>query len=420
MNSARRTASPAPAVPQIGSLPTLAVILSAVGVALAALVLLIHHRQAASQGAYTSFCDISAKVSCDVVLDSSYATLLGIPIAGWGLLSYLVSGAIALALAGARGDARLRVAATLAGVTGAMLGVALYFFAVAAFAIGVACPLCLSLDAVHVALFATALAIVRALRPVAPVGWPSSRLVLSWVGATLAGIAALAALQWPRGSVSGEITVEEIRERDPRFYAFYVSQPVVEAPPIEGGHAEGSDDSAVTVVEFTDYECPYCARAYADLKKALAAGESGVRVVFRNFPLSSDCNPQLQAQVHAHACQAAVASRCAGAQGKFADYQALLFQHQDALDAPSLAGYAARLGLDQGEFERCLASPAAAAAVAEDVAAGAAAGVTSTPTFFINGRRIAGGFQRPEQYRFALAIERDLLAHEAKPQGTTP
>lgn len=420
MAPARRTASLAPAAPRIGSLPTLAVILSALGVALGALTLFIHHQMAASQGAYTSFCDVSARLSCDVVLGSSYSSLLGVPVAAWGTLSYLVSGAMALALAGTRGDARLRVALTLAATTGAMLAVSLYFLAIAGFAIGVACPLCLSLDAVAVALFATAIAIVRALKPAAPSGWPSPRVVVSGVAATLLGVIALAVLQWPRDAGSGEITIDEIRERDPRFYAFYISQPIVDPAPSEGGFAQGAADAPVTVVEFSDFECPYCARAYADFHRALASGGPGIKVVFRNFPLNSDCNPQVRAQVHTRACQAAVAAECAGAQGRFPEYQALLFQHQDALDTPSLVGYAARLGLDQVEFERCLASPAAAAAVAEDVAAGGAAGVASTPTFFINGRRISGGFQRPEQYRFALAIERDLQMRSAAQQAQKP
>src|SRR5581483_1528412 len=406
MTTARRTASLAPAAPRIGSLPTLAVILSVVGAALGALVLFIHHRMAASQGAYTSFCDISERMSCDVVLGSSYATLLGVPVAGWGMLAFLAAGAIALALAGTRGDARLRVAMMLAGVSAAILAVAIYFFAVSSFAIGVACPLCLSLDAVAISLFATSVAIVRALRPTAPAGWPSTRVLLGFGGAIAAGVVAIAAIQRPQAAESGDVSVADVRERDPRFYAFYVSQPVVENVTAEGGYPIGPADAPVTVVEFTDFECPYCARAYQDLKRALGSDHSAARVVVRNFPLNSDCNPQIQTHVHSRACQAAVAGECAGAQGKFREYQNILFEHQDALDTPSLIGYAARLGLDQTEFERCLSSPAAAAAVAEDVAAGAAFGVTSTPTFFINGRRISGGFQRPEHYQYAVAIER--------------
>src|SRR5215471_11946592 len=198
MASASRTSTPAPAALSLGTLPTVAAILSAVGLALGGVVLFIHHRLAASQGAYISFCDISAKLSCDVVLGSSYANVLGIPVAAWGTASYLVAGAMALALPGTRGDARLRVAATLAGFTGAMLGVSVYFFLVSAFLIGVACPMCLSLDAVNLALFIAAVAIVRALRPAAPSGWPSPRIFVLYGVLTLAAIGGLAVIQAPR------------------------------------------------------------------------------------------------------------------------------------------------------------------------------------------------------------------------------
>ena len=155
-----------------------------------------------------------------------------------------------------------------------------------------------------------------------------------------------------------------------------------------------------------------------DLKTALADAPD-VRVVVRNFPLNAKCNPQLQAEVHANACLAAIAGTCAGAQGRFKEFQGLLFENQSSLDRASLSGFAGRAGLDTAEFARCLDSPAASAAVAADVAAGAAAGVTSTPTFFINGRRIPGGFQGVEQYRYALAIERELAAASA-PKAAKP
>lgn len=402
------------------SLPALAFILAVLGAALCATALVIHHRMAESQWAYTSFCDISEHFSCDAVLGSSYAIVLGLPVAGWAMLSYLGASAVVLALAGTRGDARLRVAATLLALTGAMLAVSLYFFAIASFVIGVICPICLSLDAVTIALFTTALLIVRSLRPIAPRGWPASRSVFAASSVTLIAIVALAVLQWPRAPSSLAMSVEQVREEDPRFYAWYISQPLSDPGKIEGRHAEGDASAPITLVEFSDFECPHCGRAYADLSRALEKGAQDVRLVYRHFPLNSDCNPQVQTRVHTRACQAAVAAECAGAQGKFWPYQRLLFEHQDALDSPSLLGYAARLSLDQAEFERCLSSPAAAAAVAEDVAAGAAAGVVSTPTFFINGRRISGSMRGAEHYLYALAIERARLAQSAAKESAKP
>lgn len=378
------------------------------------MVLYIHHQLSAGQGGYTSFCDLSQRLSCDVVLASSYATALGIPVAGWALAAYLATAALALSIAKARGEARLRAAATLAAFTTAMLVVSIYFFVISTFVIGVACPLCLSLDAVNLALFGVALAIVRMLRVAAPPGWTPARFWVPTAAAIVLAVFGLAVLQMPSSDASADaLSVEQIRDKDPRFYAWYISQPVVD---LKIDEKETASLDEITLVEFSDFECPACARAYTELSRLLASGQVPVKLVHRNYPLSSDCNPQVSQQGHAHACQAAVAYECAAAQGKAKEYSATLFQNQSALDPPSLVGYAARLGLDQREFERCLASPAAAAKVAADVAAGAAAGVESTPTFFINGRRVPGSL-RPEHFQYALAIER---ARGAAPAGVAP
>jgi len=414
MSTARRSTAAPSAAPEIGFLPTVAIILAALGAALSAVVLYIHHQLSAGQGGYTSFCDVSERLSCDVVLASSYASVLGIPVAGWALGAYVVTAALAFSLAKARSEARLRAAATLVAFTTAMLVVSAYFFVISSLVIGVACPLCLSLDAVNLALFGVALALARMLHVAAPPGWSPVRFWLPTGAAIAAAVVALAVLQAPPSTATVDaLSVEEIREKDPRFYAWYISQPVVD---LKLDAKEAAPPDQITLVEFSDFECPACARAFTDLSRLLASGQVPVKLVHRNFPLSSDCNPQVTQQGHAHACQAAVAYECAAAQGKSQEYYRTLFQNQSSLDEPSLVGYAARLGLDQGEFERCLASPAAAAKVAADVAAGAAAGVESTPTFFINGRRVPGSL-RPEHFSYALAIER---AKRDTTTGTAP
>src|SRR4051812_44875799 len=144
MSTARRSPAASSAAPEIGSLPTVAIILSALGAALCAVVLYIHHQLSTGQGAYTSFCDLSQHLSCDVVLASSYATLLGIPVGGWALAAYVIAAGLAFSLRTARGEARVRGAATLVAFTAAMVVISLYFFAISSFVIGVACPLCLT------------------------------------------------------------------------------------------------------------------------------------------------------------------------------------------------------------------------------------------------------------------------------------
>src|SRR5262245_10690485 len=163
MSTVRRSPAAPKAAPDIGFLPTLAIILAALGAALSAVVLYIHHQLSSGQGGYTSFCDVSAHLSCDVVLASSYAKVLGVPVGGWALAAYLATGALAFSLRNARSEVRARAAVTLTAFTAAMLVVSLYFLAISTFVLGVACPMCLSLDAVNLGLFGVALAIGRAL-----------------------------------------------------------------------------------------------------------------------------------------------------------------------------------------------------------------------------------------------------------------
>lgn len=151
---------------------------------------------------------------------------------------------------------------------------------------------------------------------------------------------------------------------------------------VEGRPYKGPEDAPVTLVEFTDYQCPACRRhferAYPDL---LSQFGDRVKYVSRNFPL---------AHVHPHALKAAEAAECAYEQGRFWEYHDHLLQNQVALDVPSLKRYAGELGLDEGRFEECIDSGRKAAVVMRDFEQGRSYGVPATPTFFINGRMLVG------------------------------
>lgn len=146
--------------------------------------------------------------------------------------------------------------------------------------------------------------------------------------------------------------------------------------------ARGPDDAKVTIVEFSDFQCPFC-KKYVDETLPLVAStySSKVRYVFRDFPID---------QLHPQATQAAEAAACAADQGKFWEYHDVLFQNQGALDVASLKGYAGKLGLDQATFDACVDSKKHAEEVQADFSDGRANDVTGTPTFFINGRKVVG------------------------------
>ena len=143
-------------------------------------------------------------------------------------------------------------------------------------------------------------------------------------------------------------------------------------------HAQGPADAPVTLVEYGDYECPHCGRAYPIVKEVQRRLGSKLRFVFRNFPLSES---------HPHAQHAAEAAEGSAAKGRFWEMHDTLYEHQQALDDTHLVRYAAQLGLDAKAFERELHAHAHKARVREDFMSGVRSGVNGTPTFFINGVR---------------------------------
>lgn len=151
--------------------------------------------------------------------------------------------------------------------------------------------------------------------------------------------------------------------------------------PVEAvGPARGPADAPVTIVSFADYECPYCARAAESLEAAAAQFPGKVRVVFRDFPL----------EFHANAVPAAIAARCAGAQGKYYAMHDKLFADQKSLDPATFKGYAEALGLDGAKFDACFSDPKHLAGISADQQAGKALGVEGTPAFFVNGIPLSG------------------------------
>jgi len=154
---------------------------------------------------------------------------------------------------------------------------------------------------------------------------------------------------------------------------------VLTMPVAEGrDHVQGPADAPATLVQYGDYECPYCGAAYPIIKEVQARMGERLRFVFRNFPISTS---------HPHAEQAAESAEAAAAQGRFWDMHDLLYENQRHLRDDDLHAYAEQLGLDVEVFDRELAEHVNAARVHEDFLSGVRSGVNGTPTFYINGVR---------------------------------
>jgi protein-disulfide isomerase len=157
-----------------------------------------------------------------------------------------------------------------------------------------------------------------------------------------------------------------------------LNQPVAH---VELGNAQrlGSDKAPVQVIEFADYECPYCQKVNEDLKRLREQFRDQVSVAYKDFPLP----------MHPLAARAAEAARCAGAQGKFWEYHDDLFEHK-RLQMTELKAEARTLKLDTARFDQCLDSGEQTAAVKKDAAEGQRLGLLGTPSFFINGHFMSG------------------------------
>ncbi len=169
------------------------------------------------------------------------------------------------------------------------------------------------------------------------------------------------------------------------------------------GPARGPADAPVTIVEFSDFQCPYCVRAEPTVKDVVAAYPGKIRLVYRDYPLPG----------HSLAPKAAEAAHCAGDQGKYWEMHDRLFAAQGKLEVESLKGYDKEVGLDTARFDKCLDSGEKAAEVAFHKKAGEDAGVNGTPAFFINGRLISGA-QPAEAFKQIIDAELASGAQSAK------
>lgn len=154
-------------------------------------------------------------------------------------------------------------------------------------------------------------------------------------------------------------------------------------PVSDRDHSQGPADALVTLVEYGDYECPYCGMAYPIVKALQERLGDRLRFVFRNFPITT---------AHPHAEHAAETAEAAGAQDRFWEMHDYLYEHQRALEDQDLAAYAEAIGLDAEQFDREMVGQAHVERVRADFMSGVRSGVNGTPSFFINGRRHNGSY----------------------------
>lgn len=341
-------------------------LLALAGVALATELTLLHAR--AHAGGASSFCAISERVNCDKVALSAWSSLLGVPLAAWGALAYLVIAALAASglrrRAGAGWPAGLLLVAS-----GFMAAGAVLLAAISELVIGSLCIVCAGSWLVSFALAGCALALARR------AGGPRAAL--------RADLAALRAR--PLASAAAALA---LLAASGGLLALHAGPPAAPAgAPAPGVAARLGPPGSIVLYEYSDYECPFCAKSH-EANKPILASRPDVRVVRRHFPLDDTCNPKLTRPFHVGACDLARAAICAEAQGRFDEMDDALFRNQ-AEKAP-VQELARRLGLDLPRFEACLTSPATEKRLADDIQAAIEAGVRGTPSYVYGGKVYPG------------------------------
>lgn len=319
-------------------------------------------------------CQVSETVSCALSNSSSFATIGGVPIAFFGLAFYVGAAMLAsFPLRDERGDPAPALRwLHLLSLMGAAYS--LFLAIVSAFVLQSLCPVCAVTWGVNLALAVLlSVATGSALPRLPDVSSPAGLRVAAVFPVVFAFVTAT--------------TVVVVNQVTGDLPALVPERP--DAPPIErealtraGGPAFGPADAPVLIVEYSDFECPYCSRLAESMRQVEQRFGDQVRIEFRHFPLD----------FHVNARPAAIASECAHRQGQFKPYHDALFRQQRDLGADALAAIAAQTGLDVDAWQACIADPEVAAIVDQDQADGGAIGVRGTPAFFINGVGYVGGW----------------------------
>jgi uncharacterized membrane protein len=388
---------------------TLIIACAALGVAASATALYLHYRLA-TDPAYTSFCDVSATVSCEGVMTSRFGYVAGIPVAAGGLAwSVLVLLLGVLGMKSPRSETAGRAAGYVFLLSTVGLAGVLYLGYASFFVLGQTCPVCVAMYVSVIGLFiasgaaASDLALLvrqigTDLRSVATSAVPAgaavawlvmSVAVLAW--APRQELASMTPVSAPVAMPTETLGSDEVAQ----FEAWLAAQPRTTLDVPSGG-------AKVVVVKFNDYQCPACRQAYVAYKAIQERYEreqpGAVAFINVDYPLESECNT---GGVHGAACEAAVAVRLARGRNRGREMEAWLFDNQETLTRDRV-----KTGL--AEIAQVDDFDAQYATVLEQVRADARIGqkleIQGTPTFFINGIRIASTL-RPSYFDAAIAYE---------------
>jgi protein-disulfide isomerase len=352
---------------------------------------------------FKSICNISQAMNCDAVAASTYADFAaGMPLSSFAAGWFLALFVIALI---ARNPFWRREAMRVALViTGLSVAFSLYYLWVMMGVLHTLCLFCLVTDAINLA----ALGIVLSLKPEGFAAHPLDRA--KWK--PMLGLTAVSLLVAVLGLRALDSSASMPAATVQEMAASTLSSPVL---PINAGAnfpSIGAANAPVTIVEFSDFQCPFCRIGAFVMNSVVAQHPGQVRVVFRNFPLDNTCNRIMERPLHLYSCDAAKHVICANQQGKFEAVYENLFENQASFGPGRIDALTQETGADMQKMAACLSTPETASAVSRDIEEGITLGINGTPTFFINGHKVEGYVPPPKVWNRMID---ELLKQQKQP-----
>lgn len=344
-----------------------------------------------------SFCAISEKINCDIINASSYAEYLGMPTAAWGASFYLLVVAISLICVVFKKQLRSTVF-LLWLMSCAGIALSAYLAHIAVNVLGVVCIECLAMYLINILIFvflfvALKIPIGGFVRFVieyikAIVKKPTTLEFKPYFGRHAMIFAAFFLACWiVMQAVSVKAEIKNDVSVDEKVRAFYM-QSLHTVEPEPGWQMWGNPEAKVTVVEFSEFQCPFCKTAAFNVRPRLAEFKDKIRFYFVNYPLDQACNADLERPMHKYACFAAKAGICAAKRGDFWGFHDELFRNQRGIDEEKILAIAQKHDWDKGEFSACIASSEVEEQVKTDLEVGRRAHIDGTPAIFVNNRML--------------------------------
>lgn len=375
---------------------TLTLVMVLTLLALLASIYLNHlHYKVHTDASFSSMCALSEEVNCETVALSPYSISLGLPVSYWGIIAhvlYFLVGGLALLdtrrgrAGGARGWAVLVIMAACGIVVSALL------LNVSHFVIRSVCPFCVAVYVINLAIAATiAVHLLRRRRKVAQMFLTDLRGFLARPALALFAVPVLMIaggyvfypMIYDTGSCPGERAGELCTE--PYTY--------------------GKHDAPIRIIEYSDYECPYCGMTHFSLRRAVETYPEDVVLVHVHFPLDMSCNDLVKRPFHENACDAARAAVCAQRQDRFWEYNDYLFTHQKQIGRIPYERIASGLGLDARAFRECMQDPSSLEEVMVDIEKATKTqlvtqGQVGTPIIYINEKGHMGAIHWEDLDRY--------------------